>query len=59
VVIAEHDLHVAAAADWVVDLGPGSGEAGGRICASALPEEVAGVDSPTGRYLSGLLGVTR
>lgn len=54
VVIAEHDLHVAAAADWVIDLGPGSGADGGRICGAGTPEEVAALSGPTSRYLREL-----
>ncbi|MEU4690743.1 excinuclease ABC subunit UvrA [Actinoplanes sp. NPDC023714] len=51
VVLAEHDLHVAAAVDWIVDLGPGSGADGGRISAQGTPREVAASDSPTAHYL--------
>jgi excinuclease ABC subunit A len=44
-------------ADWIVDLGPEGGEAGGRIVAEGPPEAVAKVEaSHTGRYLRGLLG---
>ncbi len=59
VVIAEHDLHVAAAADWIVDLGPGSGEAGGLICGEGTPEAVAATDGPTARYLRQIIGTDR
>ncbi|MGX3693144.1 excinuclease ABC subunit A [Klebsiella pneumoniae] len=41
VVMAEHDMRIAAEADWVLDLGPGSGENGGRIVATGTPEEVS------------------
>ncbi|WP_282796143.1 excinuclease ABC subunit UvrA [Streptomyces sp. CC224B] len=41
VVVAEHDMAVAAGADWVVDLGPGGGAEGGRVVASGPPERVA------------------
>jgi excinuclease ABC subunit A len=41
VVMAEHDMRIAAEADWVLDLGPGSGENGGRIIAAGTPEEVS------------------
>ncbi|WP_238412232.1 excinuclease ABC subunit UvrA [Saccharothrix deserti] len=51
VVVAEHDLHVAAAADWLVDLGPGAGGAGGRVVAEGTPEQVRGADTPTAGYL--------
>jgi excinuclease ABC subunit A len=40
-VIIEHNLDVIAEADWVIDLGPGGGEAGGRIVAQGAPEEIA------------------
>ncbi|MFK8908952.1 ATP-binding cassette domain-containing protein [Streptomyces sp. YS-3] len=41
VVVVEHDMTVVAGADWVVDLGPGGGDAGGRIVAAGPPREVA------------------
>ncbi|ACU74928.1 ABC transporter related [Catenulispora acidiphila DSM 44928] len=41
VVIVEHDLRVAAAADWLLDLGPGAGADGGRIVAQGTPAEVS------------------
>ncbi|MBF0865559.1 MAG: excinuclease ABC subunit UvrA [Gluconobacter potus] len=41
VVLAEHDMRVAAASDWIIDLGPGAGRKGGRIVASGTPEAVA------------------
>lgn len=41
VVLAEHDMRVAADSDWIIDLGPGAGRKGGRIVASGTPETVA------------------
>ncbi|KAB7787581.1 excinuclease ABC subunit A [Bifidobacterium cebidarum] len=53
VVVIEHDLDVIANADWVIDLGPGGGEAGGRIVATGTPEQIAANHaSITGRYLN-------
>ena len=52
VVVIEHDLDVIRAADWVVDMGPGGGEAGGRIVAAGTPAQIAACPaSLTGRYL--------
>ena len=52
VVVIEHDLDVIRSADYVVDMGPGGGEAGGRIVACGTPEQIAACrESITGRYL--------
>ena len=52
VVVIEHDLDVIRNADYVIDMGPGGGAAGGRIVAAGTPEEIRNnPDSITGRYL--------
>ena len=52
VVVIEHDLDVIRSADWILDMGPGGGAAGGRIVAAGTPEEVAAApQSVTGRFL--------
>ncbi|MBM4198409.1 MAG: ATP-binding cassette domain-containing protein, partial [Gammaproteobacteria bacterium] len=56
VVVIEHNLDVIKTADWIVDLGPEGGAAGGEIIACGTPEQVAKVQrSYTGRYLAPLL----
>ena len=56
VVVIEHHLDVVKRADWIVDLGPEAGDAGGRVVAQGRPEDVAEVaESHTGRYLRPLL----
>jgi len=56
VIVIEHNLDVIKAADWVIDLGPEGGPAGGWIVAQGTPEEVAQVErSYTGRFLRPLL----
>lgn len=53
VIVIEHDLDVIANADYIIDMGPGGGEQGGRIIACGIPEEIKKSDkSITGRYLS-------
>jgi excinuclease ABC subunit A len=41
VIVVEHDMRVVAEADWVIDLGPGAGDAGGQVVAKGTPEEVS------------------
>jgi excinuclease ABC subunit A len=56
VVVIEHNLDVIKTADWVIDLGPDGGPAGGRIVAQGTPEEVARIrGSRTGAYLKPLV----
>ncbi|MDN0063482.1 ATP-binding cassette domain-containing protein [Collinsella ihumii] len=53
VVVIEHDLDMIANADYIVDMGPGGGEGGGRIVCAGTPEEVAACPgSITGRYIA-------
>jgi excinuclease ABC subunit A len=55
VVVVEHDMRVAARADWVVDLGPGAGAEGGIVVAEGTPTQVAESDSRTAPYLARTL----
>jgi excinuclease ABC subunit A len=56
VLVIEHNLDVIKQADWIVDLGPEGGEAGGEVIASGTPEEIAEVDeSFTGQFLRNVL----
>jgi excinuclease ABC subunit A len=56
VLVIEHNLDVIKQADWIVDLGPEGGEAGGEVIACGTPEQVAAVErSYTGRFLRELL----
>ncbi|MDE5606034.1 MAG: excinuclease ABC subunit UvrA, partial [Bacteroidales bacterium] len=53
VVVIEHDLDVIRNADYIIDMGPGGGEAGGRIVATGTPGEItANPESVTGRYIA-------
>ena len=58
VIVVEHNLDLIRAVDWIIDLGPEGGLAGGRLLAEGTPEEVAQVaDSYTGQYLKVLLHI--
>ena len=60
VIVIEHNLDLIAEADWIIDLGPGGGGAGGRIVAEGPPESVARSGrSLTGRFLRGRLRTAR
>ncbi len=53
VIVVEHDMHVAAQSDWIIDVGPGAGAAGGRIVAEGPPQRVArSTVSRTAPYLA-------
>ncbi|MES9523339.1 excinuclease ABC subunit UvrA [Streptomyces capoamus] len=56
VVVVEHDMTVVAGADWVIDLGPGGGDRGGRIVAAGPPRQVARAEgSATAPYLARVM----
>jgi excinuclease ABC subunit A len=60
VIVVEHDMRIAAASDWVLDVGPGAGDEGGRIVASGVPAAVAQTqDSRTAPYLAKALPTHR
>jgi excinuclease ABC subunit A len=59
VIVVEHDMRVVAASDWVMDIGPGAGEEGGRVVASGTPSDVANMpESRTAAYLAPVLSRT-
>jgi excinuclease ABC subunit A len=59
VVVIEHNLDVVKTADWIIDLGPEGGEAGGELVAAGPPEEIArDSGSHTGRFLAPVLGLS-
>jgi excinuclease ABC subunit A len=57
VVVVEHDMRVVAAADWMIDMGPGGGDAGGRIVAEGVPRELlrSAADSRTLAFLRSVV----
>jgi excinuclease ABC subunit A len=60
VTVIEHNLDVIKTADWIIDLGPDGGPAGGEVIAEGTPEQVARIKgSDTGHYLKEILGQSR
>lgn len=56
VVVVEHDMRVVAQSDWVIDIGPGAGDAGGKVVISGPPKVVAAcADSRTAAFLAKAL----
>ncbi len=55
VVVIEHDLDLIAEADWIIDLGPDGGAAGGLVVAAAAPEDVVRLGTATGKALAAVL----
>ena len=56
VVVVEHDMRVVAQSDWVIDIGPGAGDAGGKVVVSGPPKVVAAcADSRTAAFLAKAL----
>ena len=56
VLVIEHHLDVIKTADWIIDLGPGGGQEGGRVVATGTPEQIAALeDNCTGHYLRAVL----
>ena len=56
VIVVEHDMHVVAGSDWVIDIGPGAGEEGGKVVAEGTPEKIAkDTQSKTAIYLERTL----
>ena len=56
VILVEHDMRVVAGSDWVIDMGPGAGEEGGRVVLAGTPDEIAkSSNSRTAPYLAKFL----
>ena len=55
-IVVEHNLQMMKAADYIIDLGPGAADEGGRVVAKGTPEEIAGnADSVTGRFIRAVV----
>jgi excinuclease ABC subunit A len=55
VVLVEHDMHVVAASDWVIDIGPGAGDEGGKLVGAGTPAALMNnKESVTARYLKAV-----
>lgn len=59
VIVIEHDLDVVAAADWVIDIGPGAGSDGGTVIFEGTPAELNEADTPTGQHLARATSASR
>jgi excinuclease ABC subunit A len=59
VVVIEHNLDVLKCVDWLVDLGPGAGVEGGQIVGEGAPEDIASLDTPTGRFIRPIIQSSR
>ena len=56
VIVVEHDMRVVSASDYVIDIGPGAGEEGGRVVAAGTPVEVSrSSESRTAPFLAGYI----
>lgn len=59
VIVIEHNLDIIKCADYIIDMGPDGGRAGGRIVARGTPEEVAQSDGPTAKFLKSELSYSK
>jgi excinuclease ABC subunit A len=59
VTVVEHNMDVASAADWIIDLGPEGGDGGGRLTGEGPPEAIAALATPTGEALRDVLAGAR
>jgi excinuclease ABC subunit A len=60
VLVVEHDMDVITASDWIIDVGPGAGDEGGKVIAFGSPEEVAkSKTSRTASYLAAHFGLNQ